>query len=75
MATANALDAAAALGYDRWRRAVDRLWRESVLCREARLAGLERVRAARRRRSLQKIVRRALADYHRLELERQRAGR
>ena len=75
MATADAVDAAAALGYDRWRRAVDRLWRETVLCREARLAGWERVRAARRRRNLQKIVRRALADYHRLELERQRRGR
>jgi len=75
MATADTFDAAAALGYERWRRAVDRLWRESVLCREGRLAGRERVRAARRRRNLQKVVRRALADYHRLELERQRTHR
>src|SRR6266496_1217063 len=32
----------------------------------------ERVRSARRMKNLQKIVRKALADYHRIDLERQR---
>ena len=66
------LDVAADLLYRRWRRAVDLLVRESVRCRSARLAGWERLRAARRRRSLQKIVRKALSECHRIELERQK---
>jgi hypothetical protein len=71
-AVADALDPAAELLYLRWRRAVDLLWREAVLRRELGLAERERARSARRMKSLQKIVRKALADYHRIELERQR---
>jgi hypothetical protein len=69
----NTLERTAALLQRRWRRAVDLLWRETVRCRKAGLAEWERIRSARRRRSLQKIVRRALSDYHRIEVERQRA--
>jgi hypothetical protein len=71
---ADALDSAAELLYARWRRAVDLLWRETVRRRQARLDELERRRSARRMKSLQKIVRRALADYHRIELERRHAA-
>lgn len=71
---ADALDFAAELLCARWRRAVDLLWRETVRRRQARLDELERRRSARRMKSLQKIVRRALADYHRIELERQAVG-
>ena len=70
---AEALDFAAELLYARWRRAVDLLWRETVRRRQARLDERERRRSARRMKSLQKIVRRALADYHRIELERRDA--
>src|SRR5262249_6767736 len=66
------LDLAAAVLHRRWRRAVDLLWRETVRYRNVRLPGWERLRAARRRRSLQKIVRKALAEVHRVELERQK---
>ncbi len=69
---ADTLELTAALLHRRWRRAVDLLWRETVRCRDAGLAEWERIRSVRRRRSLQKIVRRALSDYHRIELERQR---
>jgi len=69
---ADVLDLTAALLYARWRRAVDLLWREAVRRRKSGLAERERVRSARRMRNLQKIVRKALADYHRIELERQR---
>jgi hypothetical protein len=69
------LDSTAALFYRRWRRAVDLLLRESVRYRSARLADWERLRAARRRRNLQRIVRRALSDCHRIELERQKRSR
>jgi len=69
---ADTLDPTATLLYGRWRRAVDLLWRETVWCRNAGLAEWERIRSLRRKRSLQKIVRRALSDYHRIELERQR---
>ena len=72
---ADALDFAAELLYARWRRAVDLLWRETVRRREARLDERERRRSARRMKNLQKIVRRALADYHRIQLERRGAGR
>ena len=73
---ADVLDLTAAVLYARWRRAVDLLWREAVWRRQNDLAERERARSARRLRSLQRIVRKALSDYHRIELERQRrAGR
>ena len=71
---ADVLDLTAALLYARWRRAVDLLWREAVRRRQSGLAERERVRSARRVKNLQKIVRKALADYHRIELERQAPG-
>jgi len=70
----NTLDMAAELLYARWKRAVDILWRESVRRRQKSIEKQERARSARRLRNLQRIVRRALADYHRIELERQRRG-
>jgi len=70
----NTLDFAAELLYARWKRAVDILWRESVHRRQKSIERQERARSARRLRNLQRIVRRALADYHRIELERQRRG-
>jgi hypothetical protein len=66
------LDLTAAALHRRWRRAVDLLLRETVRYRSARLAGWERLRVARRRRSLQRIVRKALSECHRIELERQK---
>jgi hypothetical protein len=69
---ADVLDLTAAVLQARWRRAVDLLWREAVWRRQANLAERERARSARRVRNLQRIVRKALADYHRIELERQR---
>jgi hypothetical protein len=73
---ADVLDLTAEILYARWRRAVDLLWREAVWRRQSNLAERERVRSARRLKNLQMIVRKALADYHRIELERQRrAGR
>ncbi|HMA18003.1 MAG TPA: hypothetical protein VKS03_06155, partial [Thermoanaerobaculia bacterium] len=66
----NALDLTAELLSARLRRAVDLLWRETVQRRRARLDELERRRSARRMRNLQKIVRKALADYHRIQIER-----
>lgn len=69
---ADTLDLAAELFYSRWKRAVDILWRESVRRRRATLAERERGRSARRLKNLQRIVRRALSDYHQIELERQR---
>lgn len=71
---ADALDLTAELLYARWRRAVDLLWRESVRRRQADLEERERIRSARRLKNLQRIVRKALADYHRIEVERQRRG-
>lgn len=67
---ADALDAQAALLYARWMRAVDMLWRETVIRRVSR--GEERKRAERRSRNLRKIVRKALSEYHRIELKRLR---
>ncbi len=73
---ADVLDLTAAVLQARWRRAVDLLWREAVWRRRRDLAERERARSAGRVRNLQKIVRKALGDYHRIELERQRlAGR
>jgi hypothetical protein len=69
---ADTLDLQAALLYARWTRAVDRLWRETVWRRRSKLEKEERARAERRLRSLRRIVRKALSDYHRLELERRR---
>jgi len=54
---------------------VDLLWREAVSRRGREMKEKERARSARRLKNLQKIVRKALADYHRMELERQRRGR
>ncbi len=70
---ADTLDLAAELLYARWMRAVDMLWRETIRRREAKnLAEGERARAAQRIKNLRKIVRKALSEYHRIELERQR---
>lgn len=66
----DALDFTAELLSARFRRAVDLLWRETVRRRRARLDELERRRSARRMKNLQKIVRKALAEYHRIEVER-----
>jgi hypothetical protein len=71
---ADALDLTAALLYARWRRAVDLLWREAVRRRQSDLEAQERARCARRMKNLQRIVRKALADYHRIEMERQRSA-
>jgi hypothetical protein len=71
---ADTLDLTAALLYARWRRAVDLLWREAVRRRQSGLAAQERARTARRMKNLQRIVRKALADYHRIEMERQRGA-
>ena len=68
---AETLDLTEELLYQRWRRAVDLLWRETVRRRQAGAAEWERLRSARRLRNLQKIVRKALSDYHRLEVEHQ----
>jgi len=70
----DALDARASLLHARWMRAVDILWRETVF-RRTLAEGKERRRAERRARSLQKIVRKALSEYHRIELQRQRRDR
>jgi len=72
---ADLLDLTADVLYARFRRSVDLLWRETVLRQRARLDERERRRSARRLKNLQKIVRRALADYHRIELERQKPRR
>ncbi len=67
------LGLAAELLYTRWKRAVDILWRESVRRRRAATRiERERARSARRLKNLQRIVRHALSEYHRIELERQR---
>lgn len=64
----------ATLAQERWRKAVDNLWREILFYRRARLADRERERAQRRLKNLRRIVRRALSEYHRIELERQAEG-
>jgi hypothetical protein len=66
---ADVLRPTADLLYARWRRAVDLLWREVLRRRQRQLTEREQAAAARRIRNLQRIVRRALAEYHRLELE------
>ena len=72
---ANTLDLSADLLYTRWKRAVDILWRETVRRRrQVTQAERERARSARRMRNLQRIVRKALSDYHKIELQRQRVA-
>lgn len=68
---ADSLDLTAELLYARLRRSVDLLLRERIRRRQALLDEWERRRSARRLKSLQRIVRRALADYHRLYVEKQ----
>jgi hypothetical protein len=60
------------LAQERWRKSVDNLWREVLYYRQARLVDRERERAQRRLRNLRRIVRRALSEYHRLEVERRK---
>lgn len=55
----------------RWKRAVDRLWREVVWLRRQRLEAREQARARRRLKNLRRIVRKALAEYHASALVRQ----
>jgi len=57
------------MAQERWRKAVDTLWREVLYYRRARLADRERERADRRLRNLRRIVRHALSEYHRLQVE------
>ena len=59
------------LAEERWRKSVDNLWREVLYYRRCRLADRSRERAKRRLKNLRRIVRRALSEYHRLEVERQ----
>ena len=61
----------AAIAYARWKRAVDLLMREVVWRREARAREDERARAEKRVRNLRRIVRRALAEYSRIQIGRQ----
>jgi hypothetical protein len=58
--------------YARWKRAVDLLLREVVRSRESRLAEEERARAERRVRNLRRIVRKALSEYSRLQIAKER---
>jgi hypothetical protein len=62
----------AAVAYARWKRAVDLLVREVVLRRQSRLEEEERARAERRVRNLRRIVRKALSEYSRLQIAKQR---
>ena len=65
----NVLEITPSVLYARWKRAVDLLWRESVLRRRSS-GRRESAADVRRRRNLQRIVRKALSDYHRIELDR-----
>jgi hypothetical protein len=60
-----------AVAYARWKRSVDLLMREVVWRREARAREGERARAEKRVRNLRRIVRRALAEYSRIQIGRQ----
>jgi hypothetical protein len=64
-------DTVVATAYARWTRAVDLLWREVVRLRKIRIEERERERVEQRLRNLRKIVRKALSEYHRLEISRQ----
>lgn len=66
------MDLTADILYARWKRTIDLLWRETVRRRHVSFVERERSRSARRMKNLQRIVRKALADYHEIELERQR---
>ena len=66
---ADSLDLTAELLSARFRRSVDLLLRESIQRRQALSDERERRRSARRLKNLQRIVRKALADYHRLYVE------
>lgn len=68
---AESLDLTAELLSARFRRSVDLLLRERIRRRQALSDERERKRSAKRLKNLQKIVRKALADYHRLYVERQ----
>ena len=61
----------AEIAYARWKRAVDLLVREVVRRREREAREGERARAERRVRNLRRIVRRALAEYSRIQIARQ----
>ncbi|HZI67045.1 MAG TPA: hypothetical protein VFF17_10815 [Thermoanaerobaculia bacterium] len=67
---AESLDLTAELLSARFRRSVDLLLRERIRRRQALSDERERRRSAKRLKNLQKIVRKALADYHRLYVER-----
>lgn len=69
-AVADTLELTAELLSARLRRAVDLLWRETVRRRRALSDERERRRSAKRMKNLQKIVRKALADYHQIQIER-----
>jgi len=68
---AAAQDVAVSLAHERWRKAVDNLWREVLYAHRTKLERREEERSRRRLKNLKRIVRKALAEYHRLELERQ----
>ena len=68
---AESLDLTAELLSARFRRSVDLLLRERIRRRQALSDERERKRSAKRLKNLQKSVRNALADYHRLYVERQ----
>jgi hypothetical protein len=61
----------AEMAYARWKRAVDLLVREVVRRREAQALEEERSRVERRVRNLRRIVRRALSEYSRIQIQRQ----
>ena len=61
----------ASAAYARWKRAVDLLIREVVARRRSQAeASAEHARAARRMRSLRRIVRKALSEYSRIQMAR-----
>ncbi len=65
----------ASAAYARWKRAVDLLIREVVARRRSHAeASAEHARAARRMRSLRRIVRKALSEYSRLQMAKTRSG-
>jgi hypothetical protein len=67
---ASASDSVVATAYARWIRAVDLLWKEVVRLRKIRVEERERERVEQRLKNLRKIVRKALSEYHRLEINR-----
>ena len=65
------LDLSIGAAENRWKRAVDLLWREVIWLRRQRLEARERERARRRLKNLRRIVRKALTDYHSAAVARQ----